>query len=146
MTDKDSDSGSQERRSVLKAFGIGGLAATGLSATAGTAAAQNKKAVAEITSVQDLVQDGDQTGTGLIVVQVQNVNVSDVLDVAVAIGDDVINVEDIEVLNNNNVEIAVTDTVDVAVGSVQVAVTLLGTTVQDASNMFAVGDTTTITQ
>lgn len=141
MTDKDTDSGSHERRSVLKALGIGGLAATGLSASAGTAAAQtngNKKAVAEITDVQNTEQTGTQGAAGLVVVQLQNVNVSDVLDVAVAVGDDVVDIDEINILNNNTVQIVLTDTIDVNVG--QVAVTVLGQTVQDA--LFAVGDTT----
>lgn len=147
MTDKDIDSGSHDRRTVLKALGVGGLAATGLGAATGSAAAQNKKTVAEITNAQDLVQEGGQVGSGLLVVQVQNVNVSDVLDAAIAVGDDVIDVDvgDITVLSNNNVEIVVNDTVDVVGNTVQVAVTLLGTTAQDATNdLFAVGDTTSI--
>ena len=140
-----SDDKSSPRRNVLKTLGVGGLAAVGLGASTGSAAAQgNKKTVAEITNVQNLVQDGDQTGTGLVVVQVQNVNVSDVLDATVAVGGDVISVEDIEILNNNTVQLVVNDAVDVTVGSVQIAVTLLGTTVQDANNLFAVGDTDTI--
>lgn len=135
---------STPRRNVLKALGVGGLAAAGLGASAGSAAAQNKKTVAEITNVQDLVQDGDQTGTGLVVVQLQNVNVSDVLDASVAVGDDLLEVSNIDILNNNTVQLVVNDAVDVNVGSVQLAVTLLGTTVQDANNLFAVGDTDTI--
>lgn len=137
MTDKDTDSGSHERRSVLKALGIGGLAATGLGASAGTAAAQNKKTVAEITNVENIEQEGTQEAAGLIVVQLQNVNVSDLLDVAVAVGDDVVDIDQINILTDNTVQIVLTDTIDVNVG--QVAVTILGQTVQDA--LFAVGDT-----
>lgn len=148
MTDEDLNSDGQKRRSVLKALGVGGLAATGLTAATGSAAAQssNRRVVSKITNVQNIVQDGDQVGTGLIVVQVQNVAVADLLDVSVAIGDSLVEVQDIEILNNNTVQIVVNDVVDATVGSVQVAVTLLGTTVQDADNLFATADTTTIRQ
>lgn len=142
MSNEDLSNGSEKRRNVLKALGIGGLAATGLSASAGAAAAQpqnngNKKGVAEITNVQNLEQTGEQAAAGLVVVQLQNVNVSDVLDVAVAIGDDVVDIDEINILNDNTVQIVLTDTLDL--NNVQVAVTVLGQTVQDA--LFAVGDT-----
>lgn len=140
MSNKDLSNGSEKRRNVLKALGIGGLAATGLGTATGSVAAQNngnKKVVAEITNVQNQEQTGEQDAAGLVVVQLQNVNVSDVLDVAVAIGEDVVDIDEINILNDNTVEIVLTDTLDL--NNVQVAVTVLGQTVQDA--LFAVGDT-----
>lgn len=127
MTDENELEG-QSRRSFLKTTGaIGAAATTGVAAFGGQAAAQ-QTATAEIKNVSRSIfrQAGNQAAAGLIIVQVQNVAVSDVVDANVAIGGVNVDVEDIQVLSDNKVKLVIADTVDVVGNNVLVAVNLLG--------------------
>jgi hypothetical protein len=131
MTDQNPSSDSHERRSVLKALGIGGLAATGVGAAAGSATAQS----------QNLQIDSDNllTSQSLLTISLQNtnvlnnVNVEDVLeDVTVTIQNidvdvsDVVDVGDVTVLTVN-VDDALNDLNLDALNTVDVQVSVLGT-------------------
>lgn len=120
---EDTDSGShdQRRRTVLKALGAGGLAAAGVGASTGSAAAQGPLNI----DADNLIAQSGQ----LLSITVQNVNVlndslnnlEDLIDVT--IGD--VNVEVISVDNNtiivdienvlNNLDLNVLNNVDVQV-------------------------------
>lgn len=133
MTDKNELEG-QSRRKFLKTTGAVGVAATGVGAFGGSAAAQ-ETANLDIQSVSRSIfrQTGRQGAAGLIVVQVQNVAVDVIDNVNVQIADVAdVDVGDINVLNNNTVKIAIDEVVEVTQNQVQVAVTLLGETVQGA--------------
>lgn len=85
------------RRKVLKALGIGGLAAGGVTASAGSATAQP----------QNLQVDADNIvlNNGLVSISLQNTNVLNNVDVTAG---------DIEVtLQNIDVSVAVSDVIDV---------------------------------
>ena len=130
-----------DRRTFVKGAAATGVAATGVGAFSGGAAAQQTVPI-DTSNLQITSQRGQQQAAGLIVVQLQNLDVElqDVVDVVVQVGDDVVSVQNVRILNNNNVQLNVSDLVDVAGNTVQVAVTLLGQTAQQGETEF-VGST-----
>lgn len=114
------------RRTFVKGIAATGTAATGVAAFGGSTAAQEEGLNVNTGNLNITEQNGEQQAEGLIVVQAQNVALQDVVEVTV--GDDVVNIEDVEVLNENVIQVAVADAVDVE--GTQVAVTVLGETEQ----------------
>ena len=134
MTDENKFDAQSRRNFIKKSAAVGAAATTGVAAFGGEAAAQ-QTANLDIKSVSRNIfrQTGSQKAGGLIVVQVQNVAVDVIDNVTVAIGSDVLDVtvQDVSILNNNTVKIAIDEVVEVTQNQVQVAVTLLGQTVQN---------------
>jgi hypothetical protein len=114
------------RRTFMKGAAATGIAATGIAAFSGNAAAQPNIDTSDFTVIE---QDGVQTAEGLIVVQAQNIAITDLVEVV--IGRSV--VENVEILNitDNVVQIAITESlVDVRGVQAQIAVTVLGQSTQ----------------
>lgn len=145
MTEKNESD--QSRRSFIKrSAAVGAAATTGVAAFGGEAAAQ-QNAVANVDANQLNVvrqRTGNTRVAGLINVVLQNVNVQALNNVIVNVGGINVNVQNIQLLSNNRIKIVVQDVIDITQNQVQVAVTVLGTTLQGQQFEATGGDTVNV--
>lgn len=133
------------RRTVLKGAAATGAVTTGIGAIGGQAAAQQDADInVDASDLQITPQRGQQRAAGLINVQVQNLAIQDVLEVTIA--GVAVNIQNVNILSDNVVNINVSDVVDVEGNQVQVAVTVLGETVQGAEQTVTGTDTIDVRQ
>ncbi|WP_226481278.1 hypothetical protein [Natrinema amylolyticum] len=133
------------RRTVLKSAVATGAVATGIGAIGGQAAAQQDADITvDASDLQITPQRGQQRAAGLINVQVQNLAIQDVLEVTIA--GIAVNIQNVNILSDNVVNINVSDAVDIEGNQVQVAVTVLGETVQGAEQTVTGTDTIDVQQ
>lgn len=119
------------------------MAATGVAAFGGSAAAQQEATAAVDADQLNAVRQrtGQTQVSGLINVVLQNVNVQALNNVIVNVGGINVDVRNVQLLSNNRIKVIVQDVVDIAQNQVQVAVTVLGQTTQGQQFEGTGGDT-----
>lgn len=127
------------RRKFVKGAAATGVAATGVGAFGGQAAAQQPGVDIVRTSIKTIRQTGEQRVAGLVAIALQNITIDVVDDIIVAVGGDVVEIKNVNVLNNNRINLIVNDVVDVQ--NNQISVNVLGSSQQFGS--FNVSDSTT---